>query len=172
MLKLTYARTMAFAPTFLAGCLMVGALSLPAAARVVPTNPTPVPDSQRDEPPALDAQRLFALGMIETGNDDRMIGQAGEISRYQLSPPVWKSYSRSMDYRNPDVSWQVARRHWNFLAAYFKEKTGRQPTDFDMYVMWNTRYGYYAHKSFSPRQISPIVEERAQRFVNLVNRRD
>lgn len=121
--------------------------------------------------PELDSRRLNALGMIETGNDDRAIGKAGEISRYQLAPPVWKSYSQSMDYRNPDVSLQVARLHWNHLAAYFKEKTGRAPGDFDMYVLWNTRYGYYAHFNFSPRQISAIVRDRAQRFVNLVNRK-
>jgi hypothetical protein len=122
--------------------------------------------------PALDTRRLYALGMIETGNDDRAVGAAGEVSRYQLSPAVWKSYSKSADYRNPDISLQVARLHWNYLAAYFTEKTGRAPTDFDMYVLWNTRYGYYARKGFSRRQLAPIVQDRAQRFVNLVNRKD
>jgi hypothetical protein len=66
----------------------------------------------------------------------------------------------------------VARQHWNYLAEYFKSKSGRCPTDFDMYVLWNTRFGYYEHKSFSRQRISPVVEERAQRFVNLVNRRE
>jgi hypothetical protein len=177
MLKTMYTRTIAFAPALLAGCLTVGAMNLPAKS-TAPTAPTAVIansgsavlSQHHDELPALDSRRLFALGMIETGNDDRAIGRAGEISRYQLAPPVWRSYSRSMEYRNPDVSWQVARLHWNYLAAYFKDKTGRMPTDFDMYVLWNTRYGYYAHKSFSRRQLATIVQDRAQRFVNLVNR--
>jgi len=60
--------------------------------------------------------------MIETGNNDREIGTAGEISRYQIHPLVWKSYSKSMDYWDPEVSLQVARQHWGRLAAYFKEK--------------------------------------------------
>jgi len=169
-LKTMYTRTMALAPALLAGCLTVGAMSLPAAATAVTSASAPASNQHRDELPTLDPRRLFALGMIETGNDDRAIGRAGEISRYQLSPPVWRSYSRSMEYRDPNTALQVARLHWNYLAAYFKDKTGRLPTDFDMYVMWNTRYGYYAHRSFTPRLLSAIVQDRAQRFVNLVNR--
>jgi hypothetical protein len=164
---------MAFAPALLAGCLTVGAMNFPAkstAPTAVTASPSPVPTQHHDELPALDSRRLFALGMIETGNDDRAIGLAGEISRYQLAPPVWRSYSSSMEYRNPNTALQVARLHWNYLAAYFKEKTGRMPTDFDMYVLWNTRYGYYAHKSFTRHHLATIVQDRAQRFVNLVNR--
>jgi len=100
------------------------------------------------------------------------IRRAGEISRYQIHPTVWKVYSNSRDYRNPDVAVQVACLHWSYLAAYFKEKTGRDPNDFDMYVLWNTKYGYYAHKGFSQQRICSVVQERAQRFVNLVNRKD
>ncbi len=76
------------------------------------------------------------------------------------------------DYQNPEVALQVARLHWTSLAAYFKEKNGRTPDDYDMYVLWNTRYGYYARKGFSKRLISAVVQDRAQRFVNLVRRKD
>ncbi len=119
----------------------------------------------------LDASRVFALGMIETGNDDRGVGRAGEISRYQIHPAVWKAYCTSRDYRNPEVSLEVARQHWAVLSNYFKEKTAREPTDFDMYVLWNTRYAYYASKGFDPKRLPRFVSDRAQRFVNLVNRR-
>ena len=122
--------------------------------------------------PALDEKRLYALGAIETGNNDYEVGAAGEISRYQINPAVWKSYSDSTDYQDPKIAQAVARRHWNYLAKYFTEKTGRAPDDFDMYVLWNTRHGYYARKEFSPRLLSPVVRDRAQRFVNLVNSRN
>jgi hypothetical protein len=118
-----------------------------------------------------DSKRLNALGMIETGNDDRGIGGMGEISRFQIQPAIWKNYSKSDEYWDPGVSMDVARQHWAYLVGYFKQKTGREPTDFDMYVLWNTRLGYYATKGFSPARISPIVQDRAQRFVNLVNRK-
>jgi hypothetical protein len=119
----------------------------------------------------LDSKRLFALGMIETGNNDGEVGAAGEVSRYQILPAVWRSYSRSADYRNPDVSVQVARRHWTTLANYFKERTGREPGDFDMYVLWNSGFGYYTQKGFVPKRLCFVVRDRAQRYANLVNRR-
>jgi hypothetical protein len=64
----------------------------------------------------------------------------------------------------------VARRHWYHLTQYFRDRAGREPTAFDMYVMWNTRHGYYARKGFDPAHLSESVRERAERFVNLVNR--
>ncbi len=146
------------------------ALSFASSARadLVSTNAV---DSTNAAPP-LDAKRLYALGAIETGNNDSEVGAAGEISRYQINPAVWKNYSKSTEYQDPKVAGTVVRQHWNFLAKYFTEKTGRAPDDFDMYVLWNTRHGYYARKQFSPALLSPVVRDRAQRFVNLVNCKD
>ena len=118
----------------------------------------------------LDARHVFALGMIETGNNDWEIGAAGEVSRFQISPAVWKVYSHSRSYSNPAVALRVARRHWKQLARYFRASTGREPRDFDMYVLWNTTYGYYANRNFRPGLLAPVVRNRALRFVNLVNR--
>lgn len=174
MLKIKDTGTLTMARPLAAGLLAVCALFASLTARAV----TPPPPAKQVQPakqavakaPELDSQHLFALGMIETGNDDGAIGSVGEISRYQLRPAVWKTYCSSRDYRNPQVSIQVARQHWNYLAAYFQEKTGRLPTDYDMYVLWNTGGGYYARKGFSKHQIASVVQDRAQRFVNLVNR--
>jgi len=154
----------------LAGYFVIAALCSGAGAHATLPPPDPAIAPAAQTTCVLDAKRLDALGMIETGNNDREIGGAGEISRYQIHPVVWKSYSKSLDYSNPEVALQVARQHWSYLANYFKTRTGREPGDFDMYVLWNTRYGYYARKGFSQTQISPIVQDRAQRFVNLVNR--
>lgn len=122
------------------------------------------------EPVPLDTKRLFALGMIESGNDDRGVGPAGEVSRYQIQRSVWKSYSDSKEYQEPELARSVASQHWNYLVGYFSEKTGRAPTDADMYILWNTRFGYYASKGFDSRFVSGTVRDRARRFVNLVNR--
>ncbi len=154
-----------FAGSVLIGTLAIFVLCLSYNARANERRPVMATGS-----PVLDANRLFALGMIETGNDDRGIGRAGEISRYQIHPLVWKAYSNSRDYKNPGVALGVARQHWAALSNYFKEKTAREPDDFDMYVLWNTRYGYYAAKGFDPRRLPRIISDRAQRFVNLVNR--
>ncbi len=155
----------------LVGLGLTGWLVLPVMAGAageeeqVQTNAVAAPCA--DSTLAPDSCRLLALAMIETGTNDREIGRDGEVSRYQLSRAVWKSYTASQDYTDPEVSLQVAWQHWNYLANYFKQKTGREPDDYDMYVLWNTRFGYYAHKGFSQREISPVVQVRAQRFVIL-----
>jgi hypothetical protein len=147
----------------------------PVAAKVIPT-PAPVRPvaviKLASQPSAtlasLDERHQYALGMIETGNDDRAVGGAGEVSRYQIMPSVWLHYSDSLSYRNPQVSLAVARHHWTALYNGFKEQAHREPTDFDMYVLWNTHYGYYGSKGFSRNRLAPSVRDRAQRYVNLV----
>jgi hypothetical protein len=116
----------------------------------------------------LNARRQFALGMIETGNKDSVVGRAGEVSRYQIMPGVWHQYSDASSYEDPAASLTVAQQHWLTLYTGFKHQTHREPTDFDMYVLWNTRYGYYANRGFDSRRLSAVVQDRAQRFVNLV----
>ena len=143
--------------------------SLPRGNRSAPSLiPPAVGPVKADIPATLDARRRTALGMIETGNNDAEIGGAGEVSRYQIMPSVWKHYSQSQRYQNPDVSFGVAQQHWSQLCAGFKKQAHREPSDFDMYVLWNTRRGYYASRNFDPVRLSPVVRDRAQRFVNLV----
>lgn len=138
---------------------------LPAASADVPAAPAPANDSA-----LLNDRQRFALGMIETANNDAEIGGAGEVSRYQIMPSVWKHYSSSRSYQNPNVSLEVAQQHWAVLHDTFIKQAHREPTDFDMYVLWNTRYGYYASKGFNPSRLHPVVRDRAERFANLVER--
>jgi hypothetical protein len=151
---------------------------LPVSAPIIRTVPAvaptvvaqSLPPAVSHKPAVLDNRRLFALGAIETGNNDNEIGQAGEVSRYQIMPSVWKHYNHSSYYDDPQVSRGVAQQHWSSLRAAFKKKAGREPDSFDMYVLWNTCYGYYASKGFHPGRLDPVVRDRAQRFVNLVER--
>lgn len=151
--------------------LAVNNPALPAAKPVNVLQPSlamvaPAPS----ESAVLNARHRFALGMIETANNDDEIGGAGEVSRYQIMPSVWRHYSSSADYQDPEVAKDVARQHWTALYSFFKEHAHREPTDFDMYVLWNTRYGYYASRGFNPVRLNTVVRDRAQRFANLVER--
>ena len=144
----------------------------PPALLSTPVVSTNAKISTASQTSVLDERRQFALGMIETGNDDREVGGAGEVSRYQIMPVVWHQFSDSESYRNPSAAQAVARHLWAALYAQFKQQAHREPTDFDMYVLWNTRYGYYARKGFDPARLGPAVRDRAQRFVNLIDRAD
>ena len=149
--------------------------SQPVSVKHLPEKPAatgPVGSAQKagrqNDSGVLDKRRQFALSMIESGVNDDAVGQAGEVSRYQIMPSVWRHYTGSRQYRDPFVSLSVARQHWADLYASFKRRAHREPSDFDMYVLWNTRYGYYARHDFKPARLSCVVRDRAQRFVNLV----
>ena len=111
--------------------------------------------------------KLGALSMIESGDNDRAIGAAGEVSRYQIRPYVWRRYSVSRAYRDPQVAKAVAECHLAYLETLFLQATGRQPTDFDRYVLWNGGPTYYANIGFKAARVCRTIRGRAQRFVNL-----
>jgi len=108
-----------------------------------------------------------ALGMIESGNNDRAVGGAGEISRYQIKKSVWRKYSSSSRYSDKDHAWQVAERVFSNLVAEFQRSTGRTPDPFELYVLWNAP-GHFQATGYKRNRISKVVAERAKRFANLV----
>jgi len=111
--------------------------------------------------------KLEAISMIETGNNDRAVGMAGEVSRYQIMPAVWRCYTSSRAYQDIRISAQVAEIHLASLEASFRKNAGREPTDFDRYVLWNAGPVYYARLGYSASRVHSIIGERASRFVNL-----
>jgi hypothetical protein len=111
--------------------------------------------------------KLEAISMIETADRDSVVGKAGERSRYQIMPRVWDSYTTSRDYKNPQVARAVAERHLAVLEATYRKATGREPSDFDRYVLWNGGPTYYAKIGFNAKRVSPVIRERAERYVNL-----
>ena len=113
--------------------------------------------------PALD--RWTALSLIESGGNDSAVGAAGEISRYQLKPAVWRRYApANADWEDPGVALAVARKAMSDRTDAFERNHHRPPTDFEFYVLWN-----------APAQVlrpSKVVSERAKRFCNLVQMDD
>lgn len=110
----------------------------------------------------LDAMdRWAALSMLESGDDHRAIGSAGEVSRYQMRPEVWRRYARPhANWRDRGEALRVAQRMMAERCAEFERSFARPPTDFEFYILWN-----------APAQVqhpSKTVAARAKRFCNLV----
>jgi len=105
--------------------------------------------------------RWEALSQIESGDNDHAVGSAGEISRYQVLPDVWREHARSAaDWQKPEDALAVAQELMKERCAEFEKSYHRAPNDFEFYVLWN-----------APAQIaqpSKVVRERAGRFCNLV----
>jgi hypothetical protein len=103
--------------------------------------------------------RLFhALGQIESGENDRAIGSAGEVSRYQVRPELWRQFARSGEVPTCEPS---ARRVVTRIMAGRVAAHGRTVSPFEFYVLWN------APRQLSKKCVSSVVRERASRFANL-----
>jgi hypothetical protein len=111
--------------------------------------------------------KLDALGMIESGNNDAAVGTYGEVSRFQIKPHIWREYSSSRSWRDVRVSATVANDYLGDLEDTFRKRARREPTDFDLYVLWNAGPSYYAKVGFSSARVHPVIRERAERYVNL-----
>ena len=115
--------------------------------------------------------RFSALSMVETGNNDYIIGVAGEVSRFQIKVSVWREYC-ALDPRaagiNPFTALNVATAIMQQRCAAFAARFHQQPDDFQWYVLWNRPAVF-----LSPviRHLSPVERDRAERFVNLLHRR-
>jgi len=107
---------------------------------------------------------FYALGMVESGNNDYTVGIHHEVSRYQILPCVWKKYALPDErYQHPRDALSVAQRIMWARVIEFERCTGTAPTNFQLYVLWN-----------APRDVmhpSRIVAARATRFCNLLSLR-
>ena len=111
---------------------------------------------------AMGMDRLSALSMLETGNNDRMVGSAGEISRYQILKTEWRSVTNSTRWTDPHVAKAVTLQLMERRLKQFRAKHGREPSDFEFYVLWNAP----AHVLVRGK-VSKVVAERAERYANL-----
>jgi hypothetical protein len=107
------------------------------------------------------ADRLAALSMIESGNNDHMVGRAGEISRYQIIKSEWHSVTKSAQYTDRETARVVTLRLMEKRVQNFVASFNRPPTNFELYGLWN------APSQVMQGRISRRVAERCQRFANL-----
>jgi hypothetical protein len=107
--------------------------------------------------------RWAALSQLESGDNDSARGAAGEVSRYQVRPEIWEHYAAAnMNWLVPADALRVAQSIMRARCAEFEHTSGRRPTDFEFYVLWN-----------APARIeqpAKAVQERARRFCNLVSK--
>ena len=98
---------------------------------------------------------------------DRLRGNSGEVSRFQIMPEVWRRYTRSRNYENPEIAWTVAERIIQDRRQWFYAATGREPSATELYLLWN-KPGHFSAVRFSPQRVRPHFKERAERFANLL----
>ena len=110
----------------------------------------------------------FALGQIETGDRDHATGPAGEVSRYQIMPAVWKAKAPSRaNPIDPDQAWAVARAELTRRIADYQRATTHAATPEAIYLLWNAPRAL-ALAGYRSDRVNATLRDRAERFGNLV----
>lgn len=119
-----------------------------------------------------------AIAEVETGHNYKLIGKNGERSAYQISKHVWKAYSKkpftvaSTKEGIFEVK-HVVTAHMTWLAIHFIKHTNREPSPFDIAVMWNAGFDYYKQRGFNPKRIkNSQVRNYAERVSNITNKQN
>ena len=107
------------------------------------------------------ADRWTALSMFESCDNDRAVGSAGEISRYQILKEEWASVTSSRHYTDAALAKSVAEELMKRRHSQFTQTFHREPSDFEFYVLWN------APGQAMSRRVTRTVAERANRYQNL-----
>lgn len=129
----------------------------------------------------LFARRLAALSMIESGDNDRAIGSAGEVSRYQIMPEIFAQYffvvkpppdiaaSRlKAGARNPFIARNIATAIMRDRSKAFEARYHRDPSDFEFYILW-ARPACLLGPGIT--HAGRRLLDRAHRFANLCSRK-
>ena len=107
--------------------------------------------------------RFTALSQIESGDNDFAVGQAGEISRYQIRRELWRRLTHLplSQATNSVVAFNVAKAIALARSENFRQQYNRPPTDLEFYILWNAP-GEIDHPSHR-------VRSRAELYANLVS---
>ena len=121
--------------------------------------------------PLRDSLAMFESGATVPSRSaaDLMLGGAGEISRFQILPEVWRAYSPSREYTNPEIAWEVAHRILGDRIKHFQEITNRPPSAVEIYLLWN-KPGHFESAGFELKSVKKLYLSRAERFGNLYTR--
>jgi hypothetical protein len=130
----------------------------------------PAPDGARKSAelqsckPVSISHLFYALGQIESGENDLAIGAVGEVSRYQIRPELWRRYSSPgmVPIREADARVVVQRILLDRVRS-FTARAHRPPTATEYYALWNAP----AQVLGSSASMTRTVAERAERFANL-----
>ncbi len=96
-------------------------------------------------------QLLAVIALLETGNGVKDNGDA--IGKYQITPIFVRDVNRIMktfyihdDARNDRIAQQMAYFYMVYYGKKMKQRTGRQPTVYDLAMIFRKGpYGYTEH---------------------------
>lgn len=113
---------------------------------------------------------LAALAQIESGGNDKKIGARGERSQYQLMPSVWRAYNKGKPFSlcHGRIATLTARDYVYGLETRLTLVLQSRPSPAQFYCAWNMGFAGFKRRGFLVSKCPAAVQERAERFANLV----
>jgi hypothetical protein len=110
---------------------------------------------------ASDATLLEAIAQVESGQNRKAIGKAGERGMYQVGRDAWKDAEERLKaeghYRFPWSKWRdataqdmVAASHLRWIRANFVRVGKPDPTPEQIAIVWNLGWSGAVARSFRP----------------------
>ena len=110
---------------------------------------------------ASDATLLESIAMVESGQNRKAIGKAGERGMYQVGRDAWKDAEERLKaeghYRFPWSKWRdataqdmVAASHLRWIRANFVRVGKPDPTPEQVALVWNLGWSAAVARSFKP----------------------
>jgi len=110
---------------------------------------------------ASDATFLEAIAQVESGQNRKAIGKAGERGMYQVGRDAWKDAEVRLKaeghYHFPWSKWRdataqdmVAACHLRWIRSNFKRVGKPDPTPEQIAVVWNLGWSAAVARSFKP----------------------
>jgi len=121
--------------------------------------------TQTPETPECASVR-FALGQIESGSQDKAVGKAGEVSRFQILPGMWNGiiYRHglgSVNSQSEAEAWVVVK---TWLAWNMRPLTKYRPSQ--IYALWH-RPDKFRRARYRLSSLTRREQDRCRRFANL-----
>ena len=118
--------------------------------------------------PTLDLY-LEAISEIESGGRDNVVGAAGEVSRYQILPAVWRATTKlpieRAAYRKGTAK-AIARKILIARMREFERRFGRNPGASEIWLLWNAPTMVYEKQLIDARR--QVI---ADRFAGIIRQR-
>ena len=110
---------------------------------------------------ASDATLLEAIAQVESGQNRKAIGKAGERGMYQVGQAAWKDAEERLKaeghYRFPWSKWRdataqdmIAACHLRWIRANFKRIGKLDPTPEQVALVWNLGWSGAVARNFAP----------------------
>ena len=110
---------------------------------------------------ASDATLLESIAMVESGQNRKAIGKAGERGMYQVGQAAWKDAEERLKaeghYRFPWSKWRdataqdmIAACHLRWIRANFKRIGKLDPTPEQIALVWNLGWSGAVARKFVP----------------------